>query len=39
MAETLTSAIEFLKLIRKEKEVYVKFIKKDGTERIMKGVE
>ena len=36
MAETLNSVISFLKLIRSEKEVNVKFIKKDGTERIMK---
>ena len=36
MAETLTSAIEFLKLIKSEESVNVKFIKKDGTERLMK---
>ncbi len=36
MAETITSAIEFLKLIRVEKEVEVQFIKKDGTTRKMK---
>jgi len=36
MAETVTSAIEFLKLIKNEKEVLVKFEKKDGTLRTMK---
>jgi hypothetical protein len=36
MAETLTTVIDFLKVIKNEKEVYVKFTKKDGTERIMK---
>ena len=36
MAETLTSAIDFLKIIRAEKEVYVKFVKKDGSVRLMK---
>ena len=36
MAETISSAIEFLKLIRVEKEVEVQFIKKDGTTRKMK---
>lgn len=36
MAETITSAIEFLKLIKKEKEVVVQFEKKDGTLRLMK---
>jgi hypothetical protein len=36
MAETITSAIEFLKLIKIEEEAYVRFIKKDGTPRLMK---
>jgi len=36
MAETVTSAIEFLKLIKDEKEVLVKFEKKDGSTRLMK---
>jgi len=36
MAEVLSSAIDFLKIIRAEKEVLVKFIKLDGTERVMK---
>lgn len=36
MAETLTSAIDFLKLIKNEKEVSVQFIKKDGSTRVMK---
>jgi len=34
--ESLSSAIEFLKLIRKEKEVAIQFEKKDGTIRLMK---
>jgi hypothetical protein len=34
--ETLTSALEFLKKIKEEEQVNVKFIKKDGTERLMK---
>ena len=36
MAETVTSTIEFLKLIKDEKEVIVKFEKKDGSMRLMK---
>lgn len=36
MAEILTSVIDFLQKIRSEDEVLVKFIKKDGTERVMK---
>lgn len=34
--ETITSAIHFLKLIKAEKEVFVKFEKKDGSLRLMK---
>jgi HD-like signal output (HDOD) protein len=33
--ETVSSAIEFLQLIRKEKEVEVQFVKKDNTIRRM----
>jgi len=36
MAETITSAIEFLQKIKNEFEVFVRFIKKDGTPRLMK---
>ena len=36
MSEILTTVIEFLKIIKSEKEVFVKFTKKDGTERIMR---
>jgi hypothetical protein len=36
MAETLSSAIDFLKIIKQEREVEVQFIKKDGTERVMR---
>ena len=36
MAETLSTVIEFLKVIKNEKEVNVKFTKKDGTERVMR---
>jgi len=36
MAETITSAIDFLRIIQMEKEVYVKFVKKDNTIRLMK---
>lgn len=36
MSETITSAIDFLKIIQIEKEVYVKFVKKDNTIRLMK---
>ena len=36
MAETVTSAIDFLKLIKDEKEVIVKFEKKDRSMRLMK---
>ena len=36
MPETVTSAIDFLKLIKNEKEVLVKFEKKDGSLRLMK---
>jgi len=34
--ETITSAIEFLKIIKNEKEVSVQFEKKDGSTRMMK---
>ena len=33
MAEPITSAIDFLRLIKNEKEVLVKFEKKDGSLR------
>jgi hypothetical protein len=36
MAEVLETVIDFLKIIKGEKEVYVKFTKKDGTERVMR---
>ena len=36
MAEIVTSAIDFLRLIKNEKEVLVKFEKKDGSMRLMK---
>ena len=36
MSETIETAIDFLKLIKSEKEILVKFTKKDGTDRIMK---
>ena len=36
MSETITSAIDFLRIIQMEKEVYVKFTKKDNTIRLMK---
>jgi|LSQX01.1.fsa_nt_gb hypothetical protein len=36
MAEPITSAIDFLRLIKNEKEVLVKFEKKDGSLRLMK---
>ena len=36
MSETITSAIDFLRIIQMEKEVYVKFVKKDNTIRLMK---
>lgn len=36
MAEIVTTAIDFLKLIKDEKEVLVKFEKKDGSMRLMK---
>ena len=34
--ESISSAMEFLKKIKDEKEINVKFIKKDGSERVMK---
>lgn len=34
--ETLTSAIDFLKIIKAEKELQVQFEKKDGSMRLMK---
>lgn len=36
MSDDITTAIDFVEKIRKEDIVSVKFIKKDGTERIMK---
>ncbi len=34
--DTISSAIDFFDIIKGEDEVTIKFIKKDGTERIMK---
>lgn len=36
MAEILTSSLDFLRKIKDEEEVIVKFIKKDGLTRVMK---
>lgn len=36
MAESISNAIDFLKLIRTEREVEVQFVKKDGTIRRMR---
>ena len=36
MADVINSAIDFLSKIREEKEVTIKFIKKNGEERVMK---
>lgn len=36
MTQELTSAIDFLKIIKEEKSVLVQFEKKDGTLRLMK---
>lgn len=35
--ETISDAIDFLKIVKTEKEVIVKFIKKDGTVRLMRA--